>query len=277
MADGALIVCATPIGNLGDVSQRLHQALEDADVIYAEDTRRAAKLLRHLGIEVPLHSLFEGNEMERSQQLVDDVASGLRVALVSDAGTPVVSDPGAAAVRLALERGLEVTTIPGPSAVTSALAVSGFTGDRFIFDGFLPRKGKDRDRRLRDVAAADRPAVLFVSPHRVSQDLMDLARVCGPRRRITVVRELTKLHEEVWTGSLEEAIAKFETGTKGEITVVVGPGDPAPIDETKSIEEARRLVDDGMSVSEAARLAAETSGVSRRLIYQALIEDQGTS
>lgn len=277
MADGALIVCATPIGNLGDVSKRLHQALEDADVIYAEDTRRAAKLLRHLGIEVPLHSLFEGNEMERSQQLVDDVASGLRVALVSDAGTPVVSDPGAAAVRLALERGLEVTTIPGPSAVTSALAVSGFTGDRFVFDGFLPRKGEDRDRRLRDVAAADRPAVLFVSPHRVVQDLTDLARVCGPGRRITVVRELTKLHEEVWTGSLEEAIAKFETGTKGEITVVIGPGDPAPVDETKSIEEARRLVDDGMSISEAARLSAEISGVSRRLIYQALIEDQGTS
>lgn len=277
MADGALIVCATPIGNLGDVSKRLHQALEDADVIYAEDTRRAAKLLRHLGIEVPLHSLFEGNEMERSQQLVDDVASGLRVALVSDAGTPVVSDPGAAAVRLALERELEVTTIPGPSAVTSALAVSGFTGDRFVFDGFLPRKGKDRDWRLRDVAAADRPTVLFVSPHRVSQDLMDLARVCGPGRRITVVRELTKLHEEVWTGSLEEAIAKFETGTKGEITVVIGPGDPAPVDETKSIEEARRLVDDGMSISEAARLSAEISGVSRRLIYQALIEDQGTS
>lgn len=277
MADGALIVCATPIGNLGDVSERLHQALDDADVIYAEDTRRAAKLLRHLGIEVPLHSLFEGNEMERSQQLVDHVASGLRVALVSDAGTPVVSDPGAAAVRIALEKGLEVTTIPGPSAVTSALAVSGFTGDRFVFDGFLPRKGKDRDRRLQEMATADRPVVLFVSPHRVSQDLTDLARFCGPGRRVTVARELTKLHEEVWTGSLEEAIAKFETGAKGEITVVVGPGDPVPVDETKAIEEARRLTDDGMSVSEAARLSAEVSGVSRRLIYQALIEDQGTS
>lgn len=277
MAEGALVVCATPIGNLGDVSDRLRQALEEVDVIYAEDTRRSAKLLRHLGIEVPLHSLFEGNEMERSHRLVDDVASGLRVALLSDAGTPVVSDPGAVAVRLALERGLEVTTVPGPSAVTSALAVSGFSGDRFAFEGFLPRKGVEREHRLREVASSDRPVVLFVSPHRLTQDLTDLARASGSDRRVTVARELTKLHEEVWTGSLGGAIARFEPGARGEITVVVGPGEPAPVDETKSIEEARRLVAEGMSVSEAARLSAESSGVSRRLIYQALIEDQGTS
>ncbi|MBW3667323.1 MAG: 16S rRNA (cytidine(1402)-2'-O)-methyltransferase, partial [Actinobacteria bacterium] len=164
MAEGVLSVCATPIGNLGDVSDRLRETLAEADVVYAEDTRRAGKLLRHLAVEAPLHSLFEGNEMERSQRLVADVASGLRVALISDAGTPVISDPGAAAVRMSLDRGLTVTVIPGPSAVTAAMALSGFVGDRFSFEGFLPRKGKEREQVLRAIGAADRPVVLFVSP-----------------------------------------------------------------------------------------------------------------
>ena len=277
MAEGALFVCATPIGNLGDVSARLRQTLEEADLVYAEDTRRAGKLLRHLGVEVPVHSLFEGNEMERSQRLVDDVASGMRVALISDAGTPVVSDPGAAAVRLALDRGLVVTVIPGPSAVTAALALSGFVGDRFSFEGFLPRRGKERERRLEAIGSSDRPVVLFVTPHRVGQDLADLVRACGPRRRVTVGRELTKLHEEVWAGDLQGAMAKFSSGAKGELTMVVGPSEPNESSTSESIEEARGLVAAGMSVSEAARQVAESSGVSRRLIYQSLIDDQGTS
>ncbi|MBW3666881.1 MAG: 16S rRNA (cytidine(1402)-2'-O)-methyltransferase, partial [Actinobacteria bacterium] len=260
-----------------DVSERLRQTLAEADVVYAEDTRRAGKLLRHLGVEAPLHSLFEGNEMERSQRLVADVASGLRVALISDAGTPVISDPGAAAVRMSLDRGLTVTVIPGPSAVTAAMALSGFAGERFSFEGFLPRKGKDREQRLRAIGAADRPVVLFVSPYRAGQDLTDLARVCGSDRRVMVGRELTKLHEEVWAGALRDAAARFGPGVKGELTVVIGPGEPDGSSESGSIEEARRLVAGGMSVSEAARRAAEISGVSRRLIYQALIEDQETS
>jgi len=277
VADGALFVCATPIGNLGDVSARLRQTIEEADLVYAEDTRRAGKLLRHLGVEVPVRSLFEGNEMERSQRLVDDVASGMRVALISDAGTPVISDPGAAAVRRALDRGLMVTVIPGPSAVTAALALSGFVGDRFSFEGFLPRRGKERERRLGAIGSSDCPVVLFVTPHRVGQDLADLARVCGPRRPVTVGRELTKLHEEVWAGDLQGAMAKFGPGAKGELTMVVGPSEPNESSASEWIEEARGLVAGGMSVSEAARQVAENSGVSRRLIYQSLIDGQGTS
>lgn len=277
MPEGVLFVCATPIGNLGDVSERLRATLDEVDVVYAEDTRRTAKLLRHLGVEAPLHSLFEGNEMERSKRLVEDVHSGLKVALVSDAGTPAISDPGAVAVRMALEGGLPVSVIPGPSAVTAALAASGFGGDRFVFEGFLPRKGADRSRRLEGLCREERPVVLFVTPHRAGSDFADLAERCGAERGVVVCRELTKLHEEVWSGSLGDAAARFGSNVRGELTVVLGPGSPIQPSESAFIEKARRLVAEGVSVSEAARRVSEAGGVSRRLVYQTLLEDQDLS
>lgn len=277
MAEGVLFVCATPIGNLGDVSPRLEETLATVDLVYAEDTRRTAKLLSHLGIEAKVVSLFAGNEVERSERLVAEVSAGRRVALVTDAGTPAVSDPGALAVAMALDRGLTVTVVPGPSAVTAALAVSGMGGDRFVFEGFLPRKGAEREQRLRSICADSRPVVVFVSPHRASQDLSDLADSCGARRRVVVARELTKLHEEIWSGTLAAALERFGDEVKGELTVVIAPADPSPVSEEAVIAEARRMVEEGVSVSEAARRASRSGGVSRRLVYEALIEDQELS
>lgn len=277
MPKGNLVVCATPIGNLGDVSDRLRDALASADVIFAEDTRRTGKLLRHLGLSVPLVSFFAGNEMARTEQLVAAVRRGERVALVSDAGTPTVSDPGAAAVRAVREAGLPVTVIPGPSAVTTALALSGFGSDRFVFEGFLPRKGRDREDRLASIAAEERPVVLFASPNRLAGDLVDLREVCGPERQVAVTRELTKLHEESWVGSLDAAVERWREETRGEVTVVLGPWSPPEPSLDEAVATARALVAEGTSISAAARLVADRSGVSRRDVYEALLGDQESS
>jgi 16S rRNA (cytidine1402-2'-O)-methyltransferase len=259
------------------VTPRLKETLASVDVIYAEDTRRTAKLLSHLGIEATVVSLFSGNEAERSERLIGQVSAGQDVALVTDAGTPAVSDPGALAVEMALDRGLTVRVVPGPSAVTAALAVSGMGGDRFVFEGFLPRKGVARERRLESIRSEPRPMVLFVSPHRAGQDLSDLALSCGAERRVVVARELTKLHEEVWSGTLAASLERFGDDVKGELTLIISPADPVEPPEESVIADARRMVDDGISVSEAARRASRSGGVSRRRVYQALIEDQERS
>ena len=272
MSDGRLFVCATPIGNLGDVSSRLEETLRAADVVYAEDTRRGAKLLGHVGATAKLRSLFAGNERSRSRELIDDVRSGKLVALVSDAGMPTVSDPGAEAVRLLLAQGLPVTVIPGPSAVTTAIALSGFGGDRFVVEGFLPRRGKERQERVARIASEDRSVVLFASPHRLGEDIGDLCEAIGSDRQIAVTRELTKMHEEVWIGTLGDAVERWGGEVKGEFTLVVEPGSPLAVDAGEAIREARLLVADGASASDAARQVAQSTGVSRRLIYQALLE-----
>ena len=269
------MVCATPIGNLDDVSPRLAAALRDADVVFAEDTRRTAKLMAHVGAEAPMKSFFVGNERKRLPQLGELLAGGATVALVSDAGTPGVSDPGASAVALATEIGASVTAVAGPSAVTTAVSVSGFDGDRFVFDGFLPRKGGVRSRALGDVAHDNRTHVIFAAPSRIDRDLADLARVCGPDRRVVVTRELTKLHEEIWRGSLAEAAATF-TGdrARGEMVVVVEGAEMPPA----SMDEARATVDDlianGRSTSDAVREAASVHGVSRRELYDQVVRDR---
>lgn len=274
MPTGRLVVCATPIGNLGDISERLRTTLASADVVYAEDTRRTAKLLSHLGLSVPLVSLFIGNERARTDQLTEAVRTGETVVLVSDAGMPTVSDPGSAAVRSVREAGLPVTVVPGPSAVTTALALSGFGGDRFAVEGFLPRKGKDRQERLAAISRDDRAVVLFVSPNRLTQDLADLREACGGERDIAVTRELTKLHEESWVGTLDSAVDRWAEEVKGEVTVVLGPRESQPPSTSDAIEEARDLVATGATVSAAARSVADRTGVSRREIYEALIQDQ---
>jgi 16S rRNA (cytidine1402-2'-O)-methyltransferase len=269
---GRLIVCATPIGNLGDISERLRNTLASADVIFAEDTRRTAKLLSHLGLSVPLVSLFTGNEVVRTNQLTDAVRTGETVVLVSDAGMPTVSDPGAAAVRSVREAGLGVTVVPGPSSVTTALALSGFGGDRFVSEGFLPRRGRERAQRLSAISQDERAVVLFASPNRLADDLADLRDACGGDRQVAVARELTKLHEESWVGSLDTAVDRWAGEVKGEVTLVLGPKEPEPPSAVEAIEEARGLVAAGTSVSEAARAVADRTGVSRREIYEALID-----
>ncbi|HEX9865970.1 MAG TPA: 16S rRNA (cytidine(1402)-2'-O)-methyltransferase [Acidimicrobiia bacterium] len=279
MAEGGLLlVCATPIGNLGDVSDRLREALQTADVVYAEDTRRTATLLQHVAAKPVVRSLFVGNESARVVELLAALGEGRTVALVTDAGMPGVSDPGTEAIRRAREAGFAVSVIPGPSAVTTAVALAGFGADRFVFEGFLPRKGKERALRLASIAGEDRPVVLFISPHRLVADLKAIAAVIGPMREVAITRELTKLHEEVWVGAISGAIEEWSSrDPRGEFTVVVAPGPVEKLSIEDAIAEARLLVVGGSSPSEAARRVADATGVSRRSVYQALIETQDRS
>ncbi|MEX1124101.1 MAG: 16S rRNA (cytidine(1402)-2'-O)-methyltransferase [Acidimicrobiia bacterium] len=275
---GCLVLCATPIGNLADVSDRLRATLADADVIYAEDTRRTSVLLAHIGVSQPIRSLFVGNEEARTEELLSSVLEGKTVALVTDAGMPGISDPGAAAVRRVREAGLAVTVVPGPSAVTSAIALAGFGGDGFVFEGFLPKKGRVRTRRLERIAVEERPVVLFVSPHRFQADLVDLATTSGEDRQVVVTRELTKFHEEVWVGSIGGAIEEWSQRTpKGEFTIVLGPTEPQAVSAADATARARLLVSGGSSPSNAAREVARATGVPRREIYEALLGSQDRS
>ena len=273
---GTLILCAGPIGNLGDAPPRLAEALASADLVYAEDTRRSRVLLRHLGVDRPTRSFFVGNEADRAAEVRDRLAAGETLALLTDAGTPGIADPGLTAVRAALAAGAVVTGVPGPSALTLALAVSGLPADRFAFEGFLPRRGGRRLSRLAEIAAETRTTVLFCAPSRLAGDLADLAGACGPEREAVVCRELTKRHEEVWRGGLEEAAAHWRaTGVKGEVTVVIAGSEPAAAEPGEAVAAARRLMEDGMSASRAAREAAERFGVARRAVYEALIDRRG--
>lgn len=277
MSEGRLVVCGTPIGNLADMSDRLRSALREADVIYAEDTRRTAKLLEEVGAATPMRSMFEGNEAKRAEELIGSLEEGKTVVLVTDAGMPAISDPGARAVARAHAEGYSVSVVPGPSSVTSALAVSGFGGDRFVFEGFLPRQGGDRSARLETIATEVRPVVIFASPRRLGADLKDLASALGGRRLIAITRELTKIHEEVWVGTLGEAVQRWTGDVRGEITLVVEGGEPPQMSESDAVALARVLITEGASLSDAARRASEESGISRRSIYQVLLTDQGLS
>jgi len=271
---GLLYVCATPIGNLGDASPRLAETLAAVDVVYAEDTRRSAALLTALGVSASLRSFFVGNQHRRIADVEADLAAGRSVAVITDGGTPSVSDPGVVAVTAARRAGAEVVVIPGPSAVTAAVAGSGMVDGPFVFEGFLPRKGGDRTRVLHSIAADTRPTVLFVSPHRARDDMVDLAGACGEDREACVARELTKVHEELWWGTLREARDRWQDqGPRGEVTVVVAGAAPQVPDPEEARRLARELVDSGMSKSEAAREAAAATGVTKRLIYDDLIKE----
>jgi 16S rRNA (cytidine1402-2'-O)-methyltransferase len=265
----ALILCGTPIGNLDDAAPRLAATLRGCDVVFAEDTRRTRILLDRLAVEVPLRSFFTGNERQRSDELRRRLEAGETVGLVTDAGMPSISDPGLLAVAAARSVGAPVTVVPGPSAVTAALAVSGLPSDRFVFEGFLPRAGADRRGRIRDIAAETRTVVFFSSPRRVGADLRDLAETTGDERHVCVARELTKLHEELWWGSVGEAVARFAGDQRGEFTIVLAGHPPRPPDLHAAVEAVRALVQEGESMSSAVRIVAERSGVSRRVLYEA--------
>lgn len=272
---GTLILCAGPIGNLGDAPPRLAEALRSAAVVYAEDTRRARVLLDHLGATTPVRSYFVGNEQERADEVGERLAAGDTVALLTDAGTPGVADPGLTAVRAAVAVGAVVTGIPGASAVTLALAVSGEPGDRFVFEGFLPRRGGDRVDRIAAIAGENRTVVFFASPHRLGADLADLAGAHRAPRSAVVCRELTKLHEEVWRGTLEEAAAHWGGAerVRGEVTVVLGARQMTAGDLAAAVAAARALIADGASPSRAVRQAAGQHGVSRRELYSRVVGD----
>lgn len=268
---GKLTLCATPIGNLADAPPRLAELLAGCELIYAEDTRRTAVLLGSLGISRPIRSYFAGNEHARSEELTERLRGGATVGLVTDAGTPAISDPGLTAVAAARAAGATVSVIPGPSAVTAALAVSGFPANRFVFEGFLPRKGRERRTRLEMLAGEPRTMVLFISPHRLGADLSDLGAALGPDHPICVCRELTKLYEEVvWTTL--SAAAEMWSEPRGEFTIVLAGVAAMGPDVEEAVVRARVLVGQGHTRSAAARQVSAETGADRRQLYSRLIE-----
>jgi 16S rRNA (cytidine1402-2'-O)-methyltransferase len=276
LAAGSLVLVSTPIGNLGDLSPRAIETLEHADIVCCEDTRRTRGLLTHAGLKgVRLMSLHGHNEMARVGAVLAHLAEGRTVAVVSDAGTPAVSDPGARLVSAAAAAGITVTTVPGPSAALAALVVSGLPTDRFCFEGFLPRKGGDRRRRIEAVAGDARTVILFEAPGRLGATLGELLEACGPDRAVVVARELTKLHEEVWRGTLVDAARTFsEREVRGEIVVVLA-GDPAAgraPDDDEVAHALRGRLADGDTLRDASGAVARELGVSRRRAYDMALE-----
>lgn len=275
---GSLVLVGTPIGNLGDLSPRAVEALASADLVCCEDTRRTGRLLEHAGVNgARLRRVDEHTEAEACDQVCELLRAGTTVAMVTDAGMPALTDPGGRLVAAAAADGHTVTVVPGPSAGLAALAVSGLATTRFCFEGFLPRKGRARTERLELIAAERRTTILYESPRRLQACLEDLSEACGPLRRAVVARELTKLHEEVVRGSLAELCEWSEGPVKGEVVIVIegaaGAGPEATDDQLRAAVEA--LVSGGLSRRDAAASAAAAHGVSRRRVYNLVVDGQG--
>jgi 16S rRNA (cytidine1402-2'-O)-methyltransferase len=265
---GRLTVCATPIGNLEDLSPRARKALSDADLVACEDTRRTGLLYERLDIPRPrLVSNHEGNEAERAIQLAQQIERGARVVLVSDAGTPAISDPGFRLIRTCIDRDLEIEVLPGPSAVTTALVASGLPADRWRFEGFLPRRAGELERVLRSAETV----VAFESPRRLPDSLAALAGL-APNRNAAVCRELTKLHEEVARGTLGELARRFRDEVKGEIVVVLAPAasQASAPDIAFAVDALRRLVQSGARPRAAAAVVAALTGTRANDLYRGL-------
>ncbi|WP_326689836.1 16S rRNA (cytidine(1402)-2'-O)-methyltransferase [Streptomyces sp. NBC_01795] len=273
---GTLVLAGTPIGDPSDAPPRLAAELAAADLVAAEDTRRLRRLTQALGVEPPgrVVSYFEGNESARTPELAEALAGGARVVLVTDAGMPSVSDPGYRLVAAAVERGVRVTAVPGPSAVLTALAVSGLPVDRFCFEGFLPRKQGERLSRLREAAGERRTLVYFESPHRLEAALLAMAEAFGPGREAAVCRELTKTYEQVKRGPLQELAVWAAEGVRGEITVVVRGADAPDPGELDAAELARRVAvreEAGERRKEAIAEVAREASVPKREVFDAVV------
>jgi 16S rRNA (cytidine1402-2'-O)-methyltransferase len=267
---GTLVLIATPIGNLGDLSPRAVEELARADVVCCEDTRRTGRLLQHAGVRArELLVVNDHTETAAIGRVLGRLAEGGRVAVVTDAGMPGISDPGERLVAAAVGDGHAVLVVPGPSAAVTALVGSGLPTGRFVFEGFLPRKGQARDDRLRELAAERRTVVCYEAPHRIRRTLDDLASVFGPTRRIAVARELTKLHEEIWRGTLEEAREWAAKDPRGELVLVIdGAPDAAPATDDALLDALRTQLALGVSVKDAAHAVANAFGASRRSVYE---------
>jgi len=270
---------ATPIGNLEDITLRALRILKEADIIAAEDTRQTLKLLNHFGIKNTLVSYYEHNKAEKGNYLIGQLLEGRNVALVSDAGTPGISDPGEDLVRLAADNGIPVTLIPGPSAVIAGVVLSGLPSGRFAFEGFLPVNRRARRERLESVSRDTRTLVFYEAPHKLIHTLKDLRDVFG-NRRVAIARELTKRFEEVWRTTLDEAVARYEKETpKGEFVLILEGADERGLQEEEkkswediSIEEhVRMYTDSGLDKKEAMKRVAEDRGISKREVYSSLL------
>lgn len=272
-----MALVATPIGNLGDLSLRAADALRGADVVYCEDTRRTGRLLQHLQHRAPsLRVVDEHREEAMIPEIVDRLEKGFDLVLVSDAGTPGISDPGERIVAAVLGAGHPVDVIPGPAAVITALVGSGLPTGRFVFEGFLPRRGSGRTARLGALAGEQRTIVLYEAPHRLERTLADLVGVCGPDRQVVVARELTKLHEERWRGPLGEALAwAGAREPRGEYVIVLAGADDAPPagdEEIRAALDAERSA--GLSTRDAVAVVTERFGVAKRRVYDLATGDR---
>ncbi|MER6343452.1 16S rRNA (cytidine(1402)-2'-O)-methyltransferase [Streptomyces sp. NPDC001595] len=279
---GTLVLAGTPIGDISDAPPRLAEELAGADVIAAEDTRRLRRLTQALDVTPKgrVVSYFEGNESARTPELVEALLGGARVLLVTDAGMPSVSDPGYRLVAAAVERDVRVTAVPGPSAVLTALALSGLPVDRFCFEGFLPRKAGERLSRLREVAEERRTLVYFEAPHRLDDTLAAMAEVFGAERRAAVCRELTKTYEEVRRGPLAELARWAAEGVRGEITVVVEGAPergPQELDDAELVRRVRVREEAGERRKEAIAAVAVEAGVPKRVVFDAVVADKRSS
>lgn len=273
---GTLYLVGTPIGNLGDLSERARETLASADIVAAEDTRRTGRLLQRFGVSARTLSFFEGNERQRTPELLRALREGRDVAVVSDAGMPGLSDPGFRLVRACAEEGIEVRVVPGPSAVIAALVVSGLPTDRFVFEGFPPRRAAERRRWLEALEHDPRTIVCFESPHRVRTLLRDALVVFGDRRA-ALARELTKRYEQVLRGRISEVLAQLgDTAPKGELAIVfegATPSDPPQVEAL--VDRVRELVTDGERPRRAAQRVAREHGVSANDLYRALLSSDG--
>lgn len=274
-----LWLVATPIGNLGDLPPRAIEVLAQVALVCCEDTRRTGRLLQHAGVRAQrLAVTNEHTEFDRIADVLAVLGDGLDVAVVTDAGTPGVSDPGERLVRAALDAGYAVSAVPGPAAAVTALVISGLPTGRFVFEGFLPRSGRERRARLAEVAAEGRTTVLYEAPHRIVRTLSDLTEACGPDRPVAVCRELTKLYEEVARGTLAELADRFAEGTRGEIVVVVegSPASAATVDLASAVATVLDLAAGGIRMKEAAADVAAATGLTARDLYEAAIRAKGS-
>ena len=274
MSGGQLILAATPLGNILDASPRLKETLEQADLIAAEDTRRAKRLFADLNLDIkaPVISLFEENEIEKIPDIIEKLKSGLKVVVISDAGTPAISDPGYRLVTKAIEENISITVIPGPSAVLSALVLSGLPTDRFSFEGFIARKGKERTEILNNLNTQSRTMVIFESPRRTLQTLQDIQEIVGDDRKAAVVREISKTYEEVIRGSLKELVTWANSKeVLGEITLVIAGVENTGKKEVddEAIGEVKQLIAAGSSFKDAVQEVSTQRGLSRRELYEA--------
>ena len=272
---GALYLVGTPIGNLEDMTFRAIRTLKEADTIAAEDTRHTGKLLQHFQIETPQISYHDHNTQQRIPQLIERLQQGLAIALVTDAGMPGISDPGYELVCACIAKQIAVVPIPGPSAVTAAIAAAGLPCDRFVFEGFLPAKGKTRKERIESLKTEPRTVVLYESPHRLVKTLSELGEALSFDRSITLARELTKRYEEFWRGTIAEALEQYqETAPKGEFTVAIAPSSltETTLSEAEIVLALKNLIAQGLSRTEASKRIAQRTTFSKRDIYQISLE-----
>jgi 16S rRNA (cytidine1402-2'-O)-methyltransferase len=273
-----LSIVATPIGNLEDITLRALRTLREADLVLAEDTRRTRVLCQQHGLHCTLRAFHAYSDERAVEQVIEELQQGKHIALVTDAGTPVLSDPGAALIAAVRARGLGLETIPGPSAITAALTVAGVPVDHFRFLGFLPRSGKRRRLAIEGICADPAACVLFESPQRLVHTLDELAGVLEPERSVVVCRELTKLHEEVVRGSARALVERFASGVRGEITLVIegrtAPSGPA-VTEEEIDAELRQLLDAGVSAKDAAAQVARETGMQKKAVYSRVLAIKG--